>query len=115
MRPSTNVLCFFEYWITLRYSNSFEHPEITQQVYYLLKIRQCLSIHAPRVFIPFFLFPFHPLIYWMDTVRFSDLLVSYSFYFCFANYFPWHLRLTNEKLSDIKQKRGRMNFENWGL
>jgi hypothetical protein len=30
---------------------------------------------------------FHPLINKLDTAGFSDLLGSYSIYFCFANYF----------------------------
>ena len=37
---------------------------------------------------PFSSFPFQLLFNWLDTVGFSNSLVSDSIYFCFANFFP---------------------------
>ena len=46
-----------------------------------------LTIHSCYVLVPFSSSSFHPLVNRLDTSRFSDLLASYSIYFCFAKLF----------------------------
>ena len=53
-----------------------------------------LNIHSRYMLIPFSFSPFHQLFFnWLDTLGFSDFLISYSIYFCFANYFPQYFHL----------------------